>query len=199
MERSINRLLPVVFAGMFMFAGCATQDVVKKEEPIVPVAISTKPDDGALKSKTPDKPTIATTAVNSSDVKAVDQKKSQQDSKEASTADLQQSLENIYFDFDASTLSDTARQTLSKNFELLMKNPRATIRIEGNCDERGSSEYNLALGERRAKAAVSYLTTMGIPSGRLSTISYGEEKPADPGHNEAALAKNRRDEFVVIK
>ncbi|MBT1072672.1 peptidoglycan-associated lipoprotein Pal [Pelotalea chapellei] len=197
MKESINQLLLIFFAGMFLFAGCATQDVVKKEEPIVPVAISAKPDEGASKSKTFDKPTVATTAVNSPNVKVVDQKS--QPTKETSIADLQKSLENIYFDFDASTLSDTARQALSRNFDLLMKNPRAAIRIEGNCDERGSSEYNLALGERRAQAAVSYLTTMGIPSGRLSIISYGKEKPADPGHNEAALAKNRRDEFVVIK
>ncbi len=71
------------------------------------------------------------------------------------------------------------------------------IRIEGHCDERGSDEYNLALGERRAQAAMNYLATLGVPASRMSTISYGEEKPLDPGHNEEAWAKNRRAEFVA--
>jgi peptidoglycan-associated lipoprotein len=71
------------------------------------------------------------------------------------------------------------------------------VQIEGHCDERGSDEYNLALGERRAKSAMKYLTTLGIPSDRLSTISYGKERPAVPESNEAAWAKNRRGEFIV--
>lgn len=198
MERSINRLLPIVFAGMFMYVGCAKQDIVKKDEPIVPAVTAATLKDGASKVKTPDKPSAAP-VVNSSPVKVGDQKKFQQNSEEALAVDLQKALEKIYFDFDASTLSDAARQTLAKNFAVLMQNPQTKIRIEGNCDERGSGEYNLALGERRAQAAARYLTTMGVPSGRLSTISYGKEKPSDPGHNEAAWAKNRRDEFVVSK
>ena len=71
------------------------------------------------------------------------------------------------------------------------------MRIEGHCDERGSDEYNLALGEQRAQAAARYLTTLGISGERLSTISFGKEKPADPGHDENAWAKNRRDEFII--
>jgi peptidoglycan-associated lipoprotein len=73
------------------------------------------------------------------------------------------------------------------------------VRIEGNCDERGSDDYNMALGERRAKAAKDYLVNLGIASDRISTISYGEEKPADPGHDEEAWARNRRAEFVIVK
>jgi peptidoglycan-associated lipoprotein len=80
-----------------------------------------------------------------------------------------------------------------------MKNNSLKVQIEGNCDERGSDEYNLALGEKRAKSAMKYLETLGVPAERLSVISYGKEKPADPGHDEAAWAKNRRDEFVLIK
>ena len=76
------------------------------------------------------------------------------------------------------------------------QNPSVRVQIEGHCDERGTEEYNLALGERRANAAKQYLTTAGISAGRLSTISYGE-RPLDPGHNEAAWAKNRRDHFVI--
>ena len=71
------------------------------------------------------------------------------------------------------------------------------VQIQGHCDERGTNEYNLALGERRAMAAYNYLVTLGVPGDRLSTISYGEEMPVDPGHNEEAWAKNRRDEFKV--
>jgi peptidoglycan-associated lipoprotein len=90
-----------------------------------------------------------------------------------------------------------ARQTLVNNAERLKQASEIMISIEGNCDERGSDEYNLALGERRAKAAMQYLVTLGIPEKRLSVISYGKEKPAVDGHNEASWAKNRRDEFVI--
>ena len=118
---------------------------------------------------------------------------------ESSRAALQQALEKIYFDFDSAALSESSRDTLKKDYELIKKNGAAKVEIEGHCDERGSDEYNLALGERRAKAALNYLVTLGIAPGRLSTISYGKEKPADPGHDEAAWAKNRRVEFVIVK
>ena len=78
-----------------------------------------------------------------------------------------------------------------------MNNPQKEVVIEGHCDERGTEEYNIALGERRANSAKKYLINLGVNPSQLSTISFGEEKPADPGHNEEAWAKNRRDEFVV--
>jgi peptidoglycan-associated lipoprotein len=108
-------------------------------------------------------------------------------------------LEPIYFDFDKSNLKKDATVTLDKNAEWLSKNSTAKIRIEGNCDERGTIEYNVALGERRANSAKQYLIKLGVGANRLSTISYGKEKPLDPGHNEAAWAKNRRDDFKVIE
>jgi peptidoglycan-associated lipoprotein len=80
-----------------------------------------------------------------------------------------------------------------------MKNDSLKVQIQGNCDERGSDEYNLALGERRAKAAMDYLVTLGVPAEQLSITSYGKETPVDPGNNEAAWAKNRRDDFAIIK
>jgi peptidoglycan-associated lipoprotein len=110
---------------------------------------------------------------------------------------LNGALEKIYFEFDATTLSEQARTSLTNNAERLRKSSTVTVRIEGHCDERGSDEYNLALGEKRAKTAMHYLVTMGIPAKRLSVLSYGKEKPADSGHDEAAWSKNRRDEFVV--
>jgi peptidoglycan-associated lipoprotein len=103
--------------------------------------------------------------------------------------------DRIYFAFDKSDLSDQSRQILAEKAELLKAHPALNLLIEGHCDERGTNEYNMALGERRARAAYEYLVLMGIEAGRLTIISYGEEYPAVPGSNEEAWAKNRRDEF----
>lgn len=105
--------------------------------------------------------------------------------------------EDIYFEFDQYVLSDTAKKNLNKKAQWLKAFPAAKALIEGHCDERGSAEYNLALGQKRADAAMQYLVSLGINANRLSTISYGKEKPLDPGHTEAAWAKNRRDHFVL--
>jgi peptidoglycan-associated lipoprotein len=103
----------------------------------------------------------------------------------------------IYFDFDKSDLRPDAREGLQANASYLKSNSNVQVTIEGNCDERGSNEYNLALGKRRAEAAYKYLVDLGVESSRMTTVSYGEEKPAVEGHNELAWAKNRRDEFKV--
>jgi peptidoglycan-associated lipoprotein len=105
--------------------------------------------------------------------------------------------QDIYFDFDKYDLRTDARATLDRKASFLNQNSSVRVQIEGHTDERGTAEYNLALGERRANAAKQYLTTAGISAGRLSTISYGEERPLDPAQNEAAWAKNRRDHFVI--
>lgn len=107
--------------------------------------------------------------------------------------------EHIYFDFDKSELKPEARAILTKKAEWLRANPTFKIRIEGNCDERGTNEYNLALGERRADAAWKFINALGISGDRMTTVSYGEEKPAVQGHDEKAWSKNRRDEFKLIK
>ena len=107
--------------------------------------------------------------------------------------------ENIYFDFDRYNLKPEAQEILKMKAEFMKANPSIKVRIEGNCDERGTNEYNLALGDRRANSAKKYLVDLGVSAEKLSTISYGEERPADPGHDEAAWGKNRRDEFMVIK
>ncbi len=104
----------------------------------------------------------------------------------------------VYFDFDKYNLRPDARAALDHNYELLKQFPSAVIKIEGHCDERGTVEYNLSLGEKRAKAAQDYLIGLGIDPNRISIISYGKERPVDPGHNEEAWAKNRRAEFRVI-
>ena len=101
----------------------------------------------------------------------------------------------IYFDFDKSNLKPEAKKNLDKTAAWLAKKPTVNIRIEGNCDERGTAEYNVALGERRANSAKEYLVKLGVSAARLETVSWGKEKPLCPGHNEAAWAKNRRDDF----
>jgi peptidoglycan-associated lipoprotein len=105
--------------------------------------------------------------------------------------------EDIFFDFDQSVIRPDAQEVLRKKAEFLRENSGSSVIIEGHCDERGTAEYNLALGERRALAAKAFLMNMGISSSRLSTISYGEERPVDPDSNEEAWARNRRAHFVL--
>lgn len=104
-------------------------------------------------------------------------------------------LQPIYFDFDSSSVRADQVSVLQKNADLLKQVSSAIIQVAGNCDERGTQEYNLALGERRALAVREYLIKLGISGDRIVTISYGEEQPADQGHSESAWAKNRRAEF----
>jgi peptidoglycan-associated lipoprotein len=104
----------------------------------------------------------------------------------------------IYFDFDKSFIRDDAMAVMKANAEWLKANPRAKIRIEGNCDERGTVEYNQALGQRRAASAKKYLTDMGISASRISLISYGKEKPICTESAEKCWQKNRRDDFVSL-
>ncbi|MFO7750358.1 MAG: peptidoglycan-associated lipoprotein Pal [Desulfobacteraceae bacterium] len=104
---------------------------------------------------------------------------------------------NVHFDYDSSRLTDEAKRILKEKAAWLRNNPGVTVVVEGHCDERGLTEYNLALGERRAMAARQYLVDSGISPSRLTTISYGEEKPLDPAHNPAAWAKNRRAQFSI--
>lgn len=104
-----------------------------------------------------------------------------------------------YFDFDKYNLRNDARSALEYNSRLLKDNPEVKILIEGHCDERGTVEYNLALGEKRAKAAMDYLASLGIDKGRMATISYGKEKPVALGHDENSWSKNRRAEFRITE
>ncbi len=106
-------------------------------------------------------------------------------------------LGDVFFDFDKYSIKNEYKNVLVENAELLMANPGKKLRVEGHCDERGTNEYNMALGEKRAKAVVDFCVTYGIGSERLTWISYGEEKPFDLGHNEEAWAKNRRAHMVL--
>ncbi len=107
-------------------------------------------------------------------------------------------LRPIYFDFDKSFIRDDAKAVLKANAEWLKAHPKEKITIEGNCDERGTIEYNQALGQRRAVSAKQYLTTLGVSGNRVSLISYGKEKLSCNEHNETCWQKNRRDDLVVM-
>jgi len=107
-------------------------------------------------------------------------------------------FQTVYFDFDKYNLRADAKASLDANFALLREFPDAIVKVEGHCDERGTVEYNLSLGEKRARAVMDYLVGQGIAAARMSIITYGKERPVDPGHNETAWGKNRRAEFKVI-
>ena len=104
-------------------------------------------------------------------------------------------LETVLFEYDSYALTESTKQLLKSNSERLMEDSEVNIIIEGHCDERGSDEYNLALGERRALATKNYLTSLGVISKRITIISYGEEHPVSAGHDETAWKQNRRAEF----
>jgi peptidoglycan-associated lipoprotein len=106
-------------------------------------------------------------------------------------------LQDVFFDFDKFAIKNEFKKVLEADAELLLSRPNAKLLIEGHCDERGTNEYNLALGEKRAKAVMDFFVAYGVPASRLSMISYGEERPFDRGHDEAAWAKNRRAHMVV--
>jgi peptidoglycan-associated lipoprotein len=105
-------------------------------------------------------------------------------------------LVTVHFGYDKSSLDSGAKKDIATNVQWMKANASAKVQIEGHCDNRGTIEYNVALGERRANAVKAYMVSMGIPADRLSVISYGKEKPLESGDNEAAWAKNRRANFV---
>ena len=178
MKRTWLNIIIILFVGIgFITVGCAKKNIMEKTEEVKPPVAQTTP--------TPKTPTLT--------------------QPEAST--LMPSLgneikifedENIYFDFDKFDLKSKTMKILDQKASFLKANADLKIRIEGNCDERGTTEYNLALGDRRAKSSQSYLVEQGIATERISIISYGKERPLAPGHNEKAWAKNRRDHFVVV-
>jgi peptidoglycan-associated lipoprotein len=108
-------------------------------------------------------------------------------------------LEPVFFDFDQWSIREDQKEVLVKNGEWLKSNPGVKARVEGHCDERGTAEYNLALGQKRAESVKIFLERLGISSQRLNAVSYGKERPLDPGHNEAAWAKNRRVDIVPVR
>lgn len=171
-------LLVVVMAGLLSLWGCPK----KAEVATVPETQNETAASGAQKSGAVQTAPAAATEVTA----------------ERSMAGAE-GLKPIYFDFDKSSIRKEAGPTLQANAEWLKANPTVKIRIEGNCDERGTREYNQALGQRRTTSARKYLTDMGVSRSRISLISYGKEKPICSEHKETCWRKNRRDDFVVLK
>jgi peptidoglycan-associated lipoprotein len=133
---------------------------------------------------------------------AEDQARADKDAADRAAADAARqaaaatlSVRTFYFDYDSSAIQDSDLTKLKAHAAFLAKNPKAKVRVEGNADERGTREYNMALGERRAKAVAAYLSSNGASAGQLTVVSYGKEKPASDGHDEAAWSKNRRVEL----
>ena len=182
--------LLVFMISAFILGGCANKESVKTEEPVTSVVVAA-PEAPPPPVPEPLPPPVKTEVVQEPVIIPAPQQKTIS----AETVE-KVTLETIYFDFDKSDLREADREILTRNAGIMLGKLKANVQIEGHCDERGSAEYNLALGERRARSSMKYLVTLGVPAERLSIISYGKEKPADPGHNEEAWAKNRRAQFV---
>lgn len=170
-------VLPVSLA----FAGCSSTDKKPEAQPAVANApAETSKSAGAAPSS----------STSSSSLEAAQRG-------ESTATPASSPLKDVYFDFDSYDLRADARDTLKANGEWLRSNPSAQVQIEGHCDERGTTEYNLALGSKRAQSVKDYLVTLGATADRLSTISYGEELPVCTEHNEACWQKNRRARLVI--
>jgi peptidoglycan-associated lipoprotein len=129
--------------------------------------------------------------------KALEEERLREEAARLETARNMFLTEDIFFEFDSSALLPEAQEILKEKAEWLQENAGVAVTIEGHCDERGTNEYNLALGDRRAQSALAFLVNLGISGSRLTTISYGEERPVDPGNNEEAWSKNRRAHFTI--
>lgn len=182
-------LFIVLAFSLSMFAGCAEKKAVVKEG----AAVTT--DDQAAKDAAAkaEADRLAREAADRLTKEPVEQV-AKVEAEATATEDV---IKDIYFDFDKSNIRPDAREVLKTNADYFLKNSAASIVVEGHCDERGTAEYNMALGQRRAQEAKNYLVNLGVKDSRIKTISYGKERPIDAGHDEEAWAKNRRDHFVV--
>ena len=198
--------LLVVIPGLLFTVSCAKK-VVQSEPAAEEAVVETADSEADLASKAAEEQAAQEEAARQWEMAAEEDLKKEQAAVEAAKAEEMERAnmaakqmfmnEDIYFDFDSSVLLPMAREVLNRKAEWLRENPDASVIIEGHCDERGTTAYNIALGDRRAESAKAYLVDLGIDEVVFTTISYGEERPVDPGHNEEAWAKNRRTHFVI--
>jgi len=181
------RCVLTTFVALFI-GGCAAE-TAKKPQPAASAAATPG------LAKTPNKPVPGQSDLSARDARTGSSLDALRDGKAAAEGPMK----SIYFDFDSFALNADARATLKTNADWLKANPASTVEIEGHCDERGTTEYNLALGAKRARAAMDYLASLGVNSSRLKTISYGEELTACRETSEACYQRNRRDRFVEIR
>ena len=171
---------------LVLAVGCAKKELVKSTDTASGEAVATPPP--AETQPVPQEP-ISTETMKPEEMQTAM-------AGVAATQEKPSEFPDIHFDYDKSFIREDAKPTLQEVADYLKANPAASILIEGHCDERGTPEYNLALGERRAESAKTYLVSLGVKAGAVSTVSFGEEKPIDPGHDEVAWERNRRDHFV---
>jgi peptidoglycan-associated lipoprotein len=184
----VKHVVPAIVALAFGI-GCAHAKVADAPQTIVDQKPVEPP-----KAVEPPKPQIV-----SAPTKPDDATKAEQLAHEALTAAIAQLQGvNVFFDYNDAALTNEGKQKLARIGEILAKNARLRIRIDGNCDERGTEDYNIALGQRRAEVARRYLTAMGANESQITTVSFGAEKPLVQGHDESAWSKNRRDEIEVL-
>jgi peptidoglycan-associated lipoprotein len=173
MNSTTVKSILLALIGMLIVSGCATTQVAEETAPqqsteMASTTPQATPEEKAVEEVPPPAPAV------------------------------QVKFDRVYFGYDQSTLSEQARAALSNNAVILQTTPELKVSIEGHCDDRGSDEYNLALGERRAQAVRNFLVSLGVAPERMETISYGEEMPVDSNSNEIAWAKNRRAEFKKL-
>ncbi|MDY0221427.1 MAG: peptidoglycan-associated lipoprotein Pal [Desulfobacterium sp.] len=189
----MNLVLALMISGLVFTVSCAKKQVVS--EPVVAIEDTTDADAAARAAALEKQRAMEEEMLRQ---KALKEASLSEAARAQKAAALERFVDqNVQFDFDSSELTPMARAILKEKALWLGENSGVRIIIEGHCDERGTLEYNLALGERRAAAAQKYLIDLGIFQSRMSTISYGEERPLDPAHNAAAWAKNRRAQFVI--
>ena len=184
----MNLMMAVLVAGLFMTVSCAQKTVVSEPTTIEDKAKADAEAEAAEKAR-----------LEAERIKAqeLEEKMAQEKAAKIAAARNRFVNQNIHFEYDSAELSSMAKMLLKEKAEWLRANPSVRVTIEGHCDERGTTEYNLALGERRAMAAKNYLVDLGISAGRLDMVSFGEEKPLDDGMTEEAYRKNRRAQFVI--
>ena len=192
------RITIIVFVSVILLAGCGRQAEPVAPEPPDNMMTSEEPamQDDMADEMAPSEQEIAERAMV-----AEEQARQAEAMREAEISQMASAAfvnEDVQFAFDSSLLNVDAERILEQKATWLQDNGNASVQIEGHCDERGTSAYNLALGERRANAVQEYLTVLGVDPSRLSTISYGEEQPLDPGHDEMAWSLNRRAHFVIL-
>ncbi len=186
--------LAVLIVLALVATGCAKKEVVRSNEEAGKPAAAAAPAQPAPIVSEPIKPEAPKAEVPAAGTQTA---MAEAAAGMAATEEKASPFDDIHFDFDKSFIREDAKPVLAKVADYLKRNSGAKVQIEGHCDERGTAEYNMALGARRAESAKKYLLSLGVKGAALSTVSYGKEKPLDPGHTEDAWAKNRRDHFLL--
>jgi peptidoglycan-associated lipoprotein len=207
MKRRVQMFMMFFLAvTMITFGNACAKKQVKQEAPVIDTSAADEArkraeEEAAAAAKKRAEEEAAAASKRAEDEAAAARQRAEADAAQRLLQDQMNAFESekIYFDYDRADLKPEAQATLEKKARLLESNPSYSVTIEGHCDERGTNEYNLALGERRADAAKKYLGSLGISGDRITTISYGEEKPVAAGHNESSWSQNRRDEFKLAK